>query len=75
MMSSMELADPPIYIRDAGAGFHIDLESITPKIVRIAVLAGNGKIVLDSFEVPREKALDAITHPARYSELYAEALR
>lgn len=66
---------PPIFIRDAGGGFHIDIESVTASTVRLAVLAEGGKIVLDSFDVPRERALDAIHHPARYSEPYAEALR
>jgi hypothetical protein len=63
-----------VFVRDAGVGYHIDIESTTETTVRLAVMAGNGKIVLDSFDVPREKALDAIHHPALYSAKYREAL-
>lgn len=63
-----------IFVRDAGVGFHIDIEEVTDTTVRLAVMASSGKIVLDSFDVPRERALDAIHHPALYSAAYRRAL-
>ncbi len=67
-------SEETIFVRNAGVGFHIDIEGVTATTVRLAVMAGNGKIVLDSFDVPRAQALDAIHHPALYSDKYREAL-
>lgn len=63
-----------IFIRSLGTGFHLDIESVTTTTIRLAVMAENGRIVLDAFDVPREQAYDAIHHPTLYSKLYRLAL-
>jgi len=67
-------AEDRIFVSPRGVGFHIDIVASSTATVRLAVIAGDGKVVLDEFDVPREKALDAIEHPTLYSEKYREAL-
>lgn len=63
-----------IFVSPRGVGYHIDILSATATVVRLAIIARDGRIVLDEFDVPRERALDAMTHPSLYSDRYREAL-
>lgn len=60
--------------RNTGDGIRIDLSWDVADKVRLDIVALNGKIQLDTFEVPVAQAMDAFNHTARYSEPYTEAL-
>lgn len=63
----------PFLTRTDG-GFRIDLHWNEPDKVQLCVIAADGKLQLDAFEVPVEEAMEAFHHTARYSEPYTAAL-
>ena len=74
MSGTIELTRP-IYTRDCGVGFGLNLDpSEQDGYCVLTIFAGNGAVKLDEVLVPRDKAHDAVHHPIFYSDKFREAL-
>lgn len=62
------------YLSRTDGGYRIDLHWNVPDKVQLDITAPDGKVQLDTFEVPVAQAMDAFTHTASYSKPYTRAL-